>query len=433
MLTKALLEKQAALTEEFNALCELEATRDLTAEEETRAEEITAELKKLDGKLDRAEEAETRNANLRQPASRAAMRGANPAATAGPQPKTEFENEAEFLAAIARHAKTGRADQRLNYQAAVGDDDQQMGVNDRGGFAIPVRFVDKFMSVSAQNAIVRPRATVIPAGDPPDGTIEMPALDQTDQGNSPATNNVFGGVSADWIEEGDEKPKQNFKIRKISLTPHEIAASLDVTDKLLRNWQAAGTLIRKLMADAARAIEDKAFLRGSGSGQPTGIVGHAATISVNRETSGTVTYDDLVNMEQYFLEEDAEAPIWLASRRVKPKLRKMEDSEGHLIWQENARVGEPATLLGKQIVFTQRMPALGQDGDIMLVDLSKYLIKEGSGPFIGASEHVRWRENMTVFKMFWLVDGKPWLTAPHLGEDDLQYSPFVQLDSTQAS
>lgn len=432
MKTKPLLEQQAALTEEFDALCEVEGTRDLTAEEEARAAEITTELKKLDAKIGRAEECDSRVAALDKPATRGA-RTPNPAATAGPQNKTEFENEAEFLAAVGRHAKTGRADQRLYFQAAVGSDDHSMGENSAGGWAIPPRFVDKFMSISAQKSIVRPRATVIPAGDPPDQAITMPALDQTDHGNSPATNNVFGGISADFIQEGGEKPKQKFKIRQVSLQPHEIGSSLDVTDQLLRNWQAAGAIIRKLMSDAARAIEDRKFLRGDGNDEPTGIINHAATISVARETANTVTYDDLINMEQYFLEEDAESPIWIASRRVKPKLRKMVDPEGHYIWQENARVNEPPSLLGKPVIFSQRSPALGQDGDLLLVDLSKYLIKDGSGPFIGASEHVRWRENMTVFKMFWLVDGKPWLTQPHLGEDDLQYSPFVQLDADQAA
>jgi hypothetical protein len=29
------------------------------------------------------------------------------------------------------------------------------------------------------------------------------------------------------------------KLREITLTPHEVAGTMTVTDKLLRNWQAA--------------------------------------------------------------------------------------------------------------------------------------------------------------------------------------------------
>ena len=74
------------------------------------------------------------------------------------------------------------------------------------------------------------------------------------------------------------------------------------------------------------------------------------------------------------------------------------------------------------------MPQLGARGDLALVDLSYYLIKDGSGPFIASSEHVHFTTNKTVIKAFWNVDGAPWLNTPIVQENGDTQSPFVVLD-----
>ena len=76
-------------------------------------------------------------------------------------------------------------------------------------------------------------------------------------------------------------------------------------------------------------------------------------------------------------------------------------------------------------------PALGSVGDVALIDAEHYLIKDGSGPFVAASEHVLFTQNKTVIKAFWNVGGKPWLTAPHYDEGGYQTSPFVVLGAVQ--
>lgn len=69
-----------------------------------------------------------------------------------------------------------------------------------GGFAVPTQFRDDMLMLRPEAAIVRQRATVIPAGDPPDTMITIPAFDQGAKG-------VFGGVEVYWIGEGEEKPE----------------------------------------------------------------------------------------------------------------------------------------------------------------------------------------------------------------------------------
>jgi HK97 family phage major capsid protein len=125
---------------------------------------------------------------------------------------------------------------------------------------------------------------------------------------------------------------------------------------------------------------------------------------------------------------DQEFNIWVVSPRVIPQLRQMEDTAGHLIWQEDARSGAPATLLGRSVVRNYRSPALGTLGDVLLIVPTYYLIKDGVATTVAASEHVLFKQNKTVVMAFKTVDGGTWLDGPIAQEDGSTYSPFVALD-----
>ena len=75
----------------------------------------------------------------------------------------------------------------------------------------------------------------------------------------------------------------------------------------------------------------------------------------------------------------------------------------------------------------------GNTGDLQLVNLKKYLIKDGSGIYISMSEHVKFTSNQTVIKAFRNVDGKPWVNAPYMLDSGVQVSPYVLLGGTTAA
>src|SRR5690606_4763560 len=124
---------------------------------------------------------------------------------------------------------------------------------------VPMQFRSDIMQINPQAAIVRPRATVIPAGSPPDSAIIIPALDQT--GSAPA--HMTGGVDVSWVEEGGLKPETDATFRQITLQPKEVAAHITVTDKMLRNWQASAAFLENQLRGAITRAEDFAFLTGN--------------------------------------------------------------------------------------------------------------------------------------------------------------------------
>ncbi|GAF94934.1 unnamed protein product, partial [marine sediment metagenome] len=106
-------------------------------------------------------------------------------------------------------------------------------------------------------------------------------------------------------------------------------------------------------------------------------------------------------------------------------------NKGNVFTGAQAAYETPDTLFGYPLMFSDRSPGLGTTGDLMLCDLSYYLIKDGSGPFVAISPHVHFTTNRSVIKIFWNVDGEPWLSAPLPLEGSVAntVSPFVILQA----
>jgi len=236
---------------------------------------------------------------------------------------------------------------------------------------------------------------------------------------------MYGGVSVSWIGEGEAKPETQAYLRLVTMKPHEVAGYITVTDRLLRNWEAASATLERLMRGAIIGAEEDAFFSGDGAGKPIGIVDAPASIAYSRATANAISYEDVVGM--YARMKQGGAPVWIASPTCIPQLATIKGGANENLWVQNAAAGVPPTLLGLPVIFRDASPALGTKGDLVLADLSYYLIKDGSGPFVAASEHVHFTSNKTVIKVFWNVDGKPWLNAPLSIGGGSTVSPFVVL------
>jgi HK97 family phage major capsid protein len=406
--------------EELNELTITE-NRDFSEAEDSEYRGLESQADSYEKKIKREESIRSRRAAAPMP-ERPDTRNA-PQMQVRDYDQRDFSSLGEFLFAV----RFRQSDQRLRGVEQREADAQAMGdgLHDStdgplGGYAVPEQFRAELLEVAQQGAIIRPRAFVIPAGSPPDAPIFMPALDQTD------SRNRYGGVEVQWIEEAGTKPQTDFNLRQVELQPYEVAGHIVINDKLLRNWQAADAVSRRLLAGAITSATDTAFLTGDGDGKPQGFIGSSATYTVNRAEPNAIGYADVAAMYSRMLMGGS--PVWIASQSILPQLLTMVDGDGRYIFQPGAREGVQPQLLGFPIIWSERTPALGTAGDLSFVDLQYYLIKDGSGPFVAASEHVHFTTNQTVIKTFFNVDGKPWLTAPMQLENGYAVSPFVVLD-----
>lgn len=406
-----LLQKKAALIDKADSILKsAEEAGEFTDEQETEVKELQKQAENIDRLLEARGGIDAAKATVSAPAVIADMH------KDGDKDNGGFKSFGEFLHAVAFGDKKGR----LNKEQSMGDDSS-------GGYLVPEQYSTEILQIAAAKTIVRPRATVIPAGNPPDASLTIPVLDYSD--------NTIGGVEVAWIDEGAEKPGTDAKFDTVSLTPHELAGTITTTDKLLRNYMAAGTLFQNLLGQAIAQAEDMAFLKGDGTGKPLGVLatsanGNTGALGVARNTSGTITYDDILNM-LVKAKMDGESYVWVAHQATIPALAKIQDAAGNYIFiMGDATKAIPSMLAGHPIEFTGKTFPLGARGDLALVDFSKYLIKDGSGLYVGASEHALWKQNKTIIKAFTNVDGKPWVKSPIKLEDGATtVSPYVILEA----
>lgn len=412
--------------------------RGFNEEEDKQFNDLTAEIESLDKLIEAERAVAGLESNLDQPLDPLYR----PKVVPGDEPVDKkddggFKNLGEFINAVRFGDSKGRLQNVTQgedggfkipdaFIAAIMPgrvmNEWSMGTGEEGGFAVPVQRRDTILMLQPEGSIVRPRASVIPAGDPPDSEITMPAFSQGAKG-------AYGGVTVDWINEGGDKPETDGKLQEISLKPHEVAAHTVVTDKLLRNWQAANSFISNLLRGAVRNAEDLKFLKGAGVGTPIGVLNAGGLLAVNRAKASEIAYADVASMLEKFLPDSGNG-VWVAHQSTLAQLLQLQDGNGRYIFiGGDATKGIPATLAGLPIVFTGKTAALGSTGDLLLVDFSYYLIKDGSGPFVAASEHVYFKQNKTVIKVFWNVDGKGWVNEPLTLEDgSTKVSPYIALD-----
>ena len=400
------LERMSALLDTADA-----EKRNLTEAEETEYAGLDAEVPKIKAEISRREKLDAEKAEAGK-----AVRSPKLYTGKHKEDPKEFKSLGEFIHSV-RFAPNDPRLQDLYEERA-----QSMGVGAEGGFAVPTQFRETLLSVTPQQAIFRPRCTVIPAGSPPDSEVSMPAINQG------AAQNMYGGIAVQWIGEGDTKPETDMKLKEIKLHPHEVAAHVIVTDKLLRNWGAAGSLIGNQLRLAMLAAEETAFYNGNGVARPLGILQAGARIDYTRASASAISFADVIGM--YARLRQGMSPVWIASQTCIPQLVNIRDTGNNNLWLASAVQGMPPTLLGIPVLFHERSVALGTKGDLVLADLGYYMIKEGSGPFVMASEHVYFTSNRTVIKCFWNVDGQPWLSEPIPLEGSAAntVSPFIVLN-----
>ncbi len=79
----------------------------------------------------------------------------------------------------------------------------------------------------------------------------------------------------------------------------------------------------------------------------------------------------------------------------------------------------------------EQCQTLGTAGDIILADMSQYVLVDKGGPEFAWSIHVRFIYDESAFRMVYRVDSQPWWNAaltPYKGSGNTQ-TPFVTIES----
>jgi len=237
-------------------------------------------------------------------------------------------------------------------------------------------------------------------------TRKVPAFDGANH-----TDGLLGGISGDWLAEGQTATRKNVKLRLLTLSAKKLACFSQASNELLADGMKFEEMLTMALAKGMGWYMDYAFINGTGAGQPLGIINDPALITVPKDkeqADRTITYNNVVNMFSRLAPSCFGNAVWLANPSVIPQLLTMTITIGTggaqipVFKEENGRF----TLLGKEIIFTEKCPALGNKGDLILADLSQYAIGMRKEISIDRSNAPGWMEDMTDYRVIIRVDGQ---------------------------
>jgi HK97 family phage major capsid protein len=263
-----------------------------------------------------------------------------------------------------------------------------------GGYTVPPDFYRSLLALISENSFIRPRAFVLPMAS---ATLQFPYLDVTTV-QSAGVSPFFGGVQMYWTAEAQTRTETEPQFKQMELKAWELSG-YSVSSNVLLQDSAIG-LEKFLMTIFARAIawfEEYAFLQGNGVGKPQGMLGCPAALTVNRGGgANTVVFADVATMWSKLLPHSWGSAVWTFSPSVVPQLLQLKDGANRAIFIsiDQGAVKTPVwSLLGRPAFPTEKVPALGTKGDLMLLDPTLYVIGDRMQIEIAASEHVNFLKN----------------------------------------
>jgi HK97 family phage major capsid protein len=298
-----------------------------------------------------------------------------------------------------------------------------------GGYTVPPEFYQQLMTVMAEEAFIRPRAFVQPMGS---ATLQIPYLDISTV-QAAGVSPFFGGVQMYWTAEAQTRTETEPQFKQLELKAWELSG-YSVSSNVLLQDSVIGLekFLMTLFAKAIAWFEEYAFLQGNGVGKPLGMLNAPAAVSVTRQTGGQVQFADVAGMWAKLLPVSWGKAIWTFSPSVVPQLLQLKDGASRAIFisiDQGITKMPTWSLLGRPAFPTEKVPALGTKGDLMLLDPSFYVVGDRMQIEIAASEHVNFLKNQMTWRVVERIDGQPWLDKPITLQDaTTQVSPFVVLN-----
>lgn len=299
-----------------------------------------------------------------------------------------------------------------------------------GGFLIQHDLITEIMTRTYDSGQIASRVKRMEVGPNSNG-IKLPATGET----SRATGSRWGGVQTYWGSEGNAPTAKKPSLRYTEINLGRLTGLMYATDELLADAQAMESYSQlAFQAEIEFAVED-AILNGDGTGKPKGITVSNALVSVSKETgqaAATIVKENIDNMWARMWAPSRANAVWLVNQNVEPQLASL----GQVIGVGGLPVYLPpgglsvapySTLKGRPVIPVEYCATLGTVGDIMLVDLSQYILIEKGGVQTASSMHVNFTTAEMAYRFIYRVGGQTWWSAALTPKAGSTLSPFVVL------
>jgi len=399
-----------------------EENRAFTDEEKAKFAEHQAEIENAQAMIEAEKKVAATNKHLNDPADPPAPR-VDPKDD-GPKWKAGF---GEFLIAV-RNAKLNPAntDPRLVQNAALGSNE---GSGEDGAFLVEPEHAPAILKRAYELSQVASRCT---RNSISSNRVTLNYVKETSRANGYRQ----GGVLGYWIPEAGTITASTPKFGQMELKLKKLAGLYYASEEVLEDAVALESFATQAFADEFAFLLDEAVFSGSGTQEPLGVFNAGCKVDVAIEagqTAATIVFENIVKMWARMWGRSRANAAWFINQDIEPELMTMAQTVGtggvSVYMPANGLSASPySTLMGRPVIPCEHCETLGTVGDIVLADMSQYLLVDKGGLKRADSIHVQFATDQHAFRFIYRVDGQPkWQSAltPAKGSNTL--SPFVRL------
>jgi HK97 family phage major capsid protein len=280
-----------------------------------------------------------------------------------------------------------------------------------------------------EQAQIANRITMIPIGANSNG-IKWADIEET----SRADGSRHGGALAYWVAEAETATVTKIKIQKSEIELQKLMAFWYATDELLQDASAMEALGKLEFANAMSFKIDDAIFGGSGVGLPLGMMKSGALIIVAKENgqpADTILHENIQKMWNRLSVRSRANAVWYINQEIEPQLENMVlpiGTAGQLSPLAKEYL-ERGTLKNRPVIAIEQAEKLGDKGDILLCDPTKYLGIDKNGIQGDVSIHVKFLYDESCFRFIYRFNGAPRKNAAVASYKNASFttSPFVTL------
>ena len=266
----------------------------------------------------------------------------------------------------------------------------QIGTDSEGGYLVPDEYESTLIEKLHDENIIRQYATVIKSSN---GDKKIPV--------------VAGYGEATWTDEEAAYTESDDSFGVITLGAHKLTSIIKVSEELLND--SAFDLEQYISKEFVRrmaAAEENAFINGTGTGRPTGILQTAETGKTTAAVAA-ITADEVIDLYHSLRSPYRKNAVFIANDSTVKAIRQLKDSNGMYLWQPGLKEGQPDTLIGNRIISSAYMPEIGAGKKpILFGDISYYWIADRQGRTFQRLNELYAETGQVGFRTFQRVDGK---------------------------
>jgi len=346
-------------------------------------------------------------------------------------PMAGFSRPSDFFEAVRRQAMgeiSVADDERLQFLAVVGSDEQRGNSNPDGGFLVPAQMQPGHLSINPEADPTVGRTNMIPMGSP---IVKINARVDKDHSTS-----VSGGTVVYRRNETGKIKDSKIAFEQIKLEANSLSGLNYVTQELLDDSpESVAAIIANSFTEAFQSKKFEEKLNGTGVGQFLGITNADCFIQGDRAAADELSYLDVLNMRKRCYGYGN--AIWMANHDSMTEIAQLRilDSNGNIgtpAYLPSMNEDLPDMLLGRPIFWSEYVNELGDANgdDLLLGDWSQYLEGNKGGTETAESIHVRFDYSEKAFRFVQRNDARPWWATALIPKKGSTKSPFVGIKAS---